>query len=206
MKKRRSCICHAGKMVRMMVYALVLGSVFVVPVQAEEKLNDFDKAVLNWANECAADVVKQFNLAIKSDTLKSGQIFDTLHVPIHNTSPQKYETQYDRYSDKTIRPIIDSYQKKHERISFVILVDRYGYNPTHNTKYAQPITGDSDKDTKWNRTKRIFNDETGLSAAMNTKPYLLQKYSRDTGEEMRDLSVPIIINNQHWGAIRVGYK
>ncbi len=204
--KKLACFLNTGKMVRMMVSAFMLCFMFVVPVQAEEKLNDFDKNVLNLANECAAKVVEQFQHAIKSGTLKPGQVFDTLHVPIQNTYPQKYETQYDKYSDKNIRPIIDGYEKKDERIAFVILVDTYGYNPTHNTKYTQPMSGDSDRDTKWNRTKRIFNDETGLAAAVNTEPYLLQKYSRDTGEEMRDLSVPIYINDKHWGAIRVGYK
>ena len=47
---------------------------------------------------------------------------------------------------------------------------------------------------------------TGLAAARNTEPYLLQKYARDTGEKMADLSVPIFIRNQHWGAVRIGYK
>ncbi len=204
--KRRSCNFSTKKMLLLMIPALLLCIMFAIPVQAKKELSEFDRSVLNWANECAKKVSEQFNHAITSGTLKSGQIFDTLHVPIHNTYPQKYETQYDKYSDKTIRPIIDSYEEKNERIAFVILVDRYGYNPTHNTKYSKPITGDSNHDAKWNRTKRIFNDETGLAAAVNTDPYLLQRYSRDTGEEMRDLSVPIYINNEHWGAIRVGYK
>ena len=40
----------------------------------------------------------------------------------------------------------------------------------------------------------------------NTNPYLLQKYSRDTGEQLADLSVPIWVQGKHWGALRVGYK
>ncbi len=188
------------------VAALLLWTSFIVPARAAESLDSFDKVVLGWANECAEKVVEQFNLYVSSGTLTPGQIFDTFYIPIPNTSPQKYKTQYDQYSDEVMRPIIDSYVKAHKRIAFVILVDRNGYNPTHNTKYAQPITGDTDHDTKLNRTKRIFNDTTGLAAALNTKPFLLQKYSRDTGEKMKDLSVPIYINQQHWGAIRVGYK
>ena len=52
----------------------------------------------------------------------------------------------------------------------------------------------------------MFNDRTGLAAARNTNPYLLQKYSRDTGEQLADLSVPIKVQGKHWGALRVGYK
>jgi len=185
---------------------LLLNILFAATVPAEEQLDFFDQKVLDWAQNCAADVTKQIELSLVSGTLNVGQIFDTFYIPIPETNPQKYRTQYDKYFDEAMRPVIDGYQKKNKRILFAIAVDRNGYLPTHNTKYAQPITGDADYDAKWNRTKRIFNDTTGLAAASNTKPYLLQKYSRDTGEVMSDLSVPIYINGQHWGAVRFGYK
>ncbi len=185
---------------------LLLNLLFAATVPAEEQLDFFDQKVLDWAQNCAADVTKQIELSLVSGTLNVGQIFDTFYIPIPETNPQKYRTQYDKYFDEAMRPVIDGYQKKNKRILFAIAVDRNGYLPTHNTKYAQPITGDSDYDAKWNRTKRIFNDTTGLAAASNKKPYLLQKYSRDTGEVMSDLSVPIYINGQHWGAVRFGYK
>ncbi|WP_274534870.1 hypothetical protein [Salinivibrio kushneri] len=34
---------------------------------------------------------------------------------------------------------------------------------------------------------------------------LLQTYKRDTGEVMHDLSVPLFVAGQHWGAVRMGY-
>ncbi len=201
-----SSFYNPGNIVRVMAHTLLFCLLVAVPAQSEDELDYFDMAVLDWANECAAKVTEQFNLFINAGTLTPGQIFDTFYIPIPSTTPQKYRTQYDQYSDETIRPVLDSYEKEHERILFAIIVDRNGYNPTHNTKYAQPITGDPDHDAKWNRSKRIFNDTTGLAAASSTKPYFLQKYSRDTGEQIRDLSVPIYINNQHWGAVRFGYK
>lgn len=171
-----------------------------------DELENFDREVLVWANECAMKVTKQFTQLLDSGTLTAGQLFDTFYIPIPDTNPQKYKTQYDQLTDETLRHILDEYAKRHPNILFTIAVDRNGYLPTHNTKYSQPLTGDPDHDTKWNRSKRIFNDTTGLAAATNTAPYLLQKYSRDTGEEIKDLSIPIFINGQHWGAIRVGYK
>ena len=185
---------------------LWLNVLFAASALAEDQLDFFDQKILDWAQNCAADVTKQIELSLVSGTLNVGQIFDTFYIPIPKTNPQKYRTQYDQYFDEAMRPVIDGYQKKNKRILFAIAVDRNGYLPTHNTKYAQPITGDADYDAKWNRTKRIFNDTTGLAAASNKKPYLLQKYSRDTGEVMSDLSVPIYINGQHWGAVRFGYK
>jgi len=34
---------------------------------------------------------------------------------------------------------------------------------------------------------------------------LLQRYNRDTGQSMTDLSIPIQYKDRHWGALRVGY-
>jgi len=133
-------------------------------------------------------------------------LFDTFYIPVAGTDPQKFHTQYDTLVDGVLEPILDKYLGKDDRLVFFVTVDQNGYLPTHNSRYSRPLTGNKDEDAKWNRTKRIFNDRTGLAAARNQDPYLLQRYSRDTGEVMSDLSLPIIINNRHWGAIRVGYK
>lgn len=169
-------------------------------------IDKFDLEVKLWAEECRDDAVKQIDLLVSSGKLMVPQLFDTFYIPISDTNPQKFHTQYDRMFDGVITPIIDRYLAMDERLIFVVLVDKNGYLPTHNSKYSRPMTGDSENDTKWNRTKRMFNDRTGLAAARNTKSYLMQRYSRDTGEEMGDLSVPIILYDRHWGAVRIGYK
>jgi methyl-accepting chemotaxis protein len=87
-----------------------------------------------------------------------------------------------------------------------VLVDRNGYLPTHNLRYSQPLTGNLANDLVNNRTKRIFNDKTGLAAARNQAPFLIQRYQRDTGETMVDLSVPVMVKGAHWGALRIGYR
>lgn len=169
-------------------------------------IDKFDLEVKLWAEECRDDAVKQIDLLVSSGKLMVPQLFDTFYIPISDTNPQKFHTQYDRMFDGVITPIIDRYLAMDERVIFVVLVDKNGYLPTHNSKYSRPMTGDSENDTKWNRTKRMFNDRTGLAAARNTKSYLMQRYSRDTGEEMGDLSVPIMLYDRHWGAVRIGYK
>lgn len=176
------------------------------PAYGAEKFGQFDRQVEQWALECRDEATEQFELLLTSGRLSMPQLFDTFYIPIPNTSPQKFRTQYDNLSDGVIRPIIDKILKRDKRLVFVVLVDRNGYLPTHNSRYTKPLTGDPDKDAKGNRTKRIFNDRTGLAAARNRQPVLLQRYSRDTGEIMSDLSVPIFIQNRHWGAVRIGYK
>jgi methyl-accepting chemotaxis protein len=158
------------------------------------------------AEACRDQVSAEMTKLVKGNKLTLAQLFDTFYIPIPDTDPQKYHTQYDRLTDETIRIILDAYLEKDKRIKFVVAVDKNGYLPTHNSRYSKPLTGDGNYDTQHNRTKRMFNDRTGLAAARNEKPYLLQSYSRDTGEMMKDLSVPIYIEGQHWGAIRIGYQ
>ena len=67
-------------------------------------------------------------------------------------------------------------------------------------------------DPVWNnancRNRRLFDDRTGLAAARNQKPFLLQTYRRDMGGGnflvMEDLSAPIFVRGRHWGGFRFG--
>ncbi len=191
-----------------LTYVCLFAFLFLVlPTQVQAvELNAFDQKVKRWAESCRDEVSGQFNLLLTSGKLSVPQLFDTFYIPIPDTSPQKFHTQYDRMTDGVLRPIIDKYLALDKRIVFVVPVDVNGYLPTHNSRYSRPLTGVGDTDTKWNRAKRIFSDRTGLAAAHNKDAYLLQRYSRDTGEVMSDLSVPVVVQNRHWGAIRIGYR
>ena len=158
------------------------------------------------ANQCRDEVVKAFDALITSGQLREGQVFDTFYVPIPNTVPQRYHTQYDTLADEVIRPILDRYLEKDPHFVFVIIQDMNGYIPTHNTKFSQPLTGNPDVDLKRNRAKKMAAHQAGLAASRNTDDYLLHEYVRDTGQVMLDLAVPIYIHKRHWGAVRIGFK
>ncbi|MBF0259529.1 MAG: chemotaxis protein [Desulfamplus sp.] len=190
----------------LIIFSFSLVVYMINPVHSEENLTDFNADVKKWAEECRKEILDQFDKLISSGKLKPTQLFDTFYIPIPDTYPQKYHTQYDTVFDQEIQSIIDRYLIKDKRLLFVIAVDKNGYLPTHNTIFSRPLTGERDIDSINNRTKRLFNDRTGLAAARNETPYLLQKYSRDTGESLYDFSVPIIFQNQHWGAVRIGFQ
>jgi len=137
--------------------------------------------------------------------LTPNQLFDEHYVPIPNTEPQKYHSQFDAFTDGAVQTLEDEFLKD-DQVVFAVLVDKNGYLPTHNTKYSAPLTGDREKDRTGNRSKRMFNDEVGLAAARNTTPFLKQVYQRDTGETMWDLSAPVFIAGKHWGGFRVGFS
>jgi methyl-accepting chemotaxis protein len=89
-------------------------------------------------------------------------------------------------------------------------VDRNGYVPTHNKKYCQPQGPDVVWNTANSRWRRIFNDRTGLASARNTRPFLLQTYRRDMGGGnfivMKEAAAPIVVNQRHWGGLRLAFK
>ena len=187
------------------VYVFLIILFFSFNVNAQE-LTGVHSDMLKIAMECRDNVVSMFNKYLRLGKLTESQLFDTFYIPIPKTYPQKYHTQYDMVTDNELRKILDNCLMQDKRIVFAVAVDKNGYLPTHNTKYSHKLTGKPSIDIKKNRTKRIFNDRTGLAAARNQKTYLLQEYNRDTGVKMYDLSVPIFINGKHWGALRIGYK
>ena len=63
-------------------------------VHAADDLGKFDRQVKSWAEDCRNDVVARFEQAMKSGKLTQAQVFDTFYIPIPNTYPQKYHTQY----------------------------------------------------------------------------------------------------------------
>lgn len=143
---------------------------------------------------------------IATGKISMSDLFDRNYRPVPNTSPQKYKTAFDSFFDQYVSPVQEEILRRKDTLFFAICVDDHGYVACHNLRYSKPLTGDPEVDKVNNRTKRIFDDKTGLKAAQNTEPFLLQTYMRDTGEVMNDISTPVMLNNRHWGAIRLGYR
>ncbi|MBI9050206.1 MAG: PAS domain S-box protein [Anaerolineaceae bacterium] len=201
----RSSIRRRSALLILLIMSFLLAIFIVVDVQVqrhntEEALLAKGKMIASTGAAISQHILEE---AISTGTLTEAQVFDTNYIPIPDTDPQKYHTSYDFYTDEHAVKIQDGFLQDSD-ISFAIMVDINGYLPTHNTIYAMPLTGDVDIDLINNRTKRIFDDETGLAAAQNLEPHLHQIYYRDTGEVIWDISSPIIVNGKHWGAFRVG--
>lgn len=167
----------------------------------EDELQEKGKAKTQAGAKMMERILLQ---ALDSGKLTLNDLFDENYQPIPNTNPQKYHTRFDSFCDQTITTKQDEFLND-SQVAFAVLIDRNGYLPTHNSRYSQPLTGNYEVDLKGNRTKRLFNDKVGLSAARNEKDILVQVYERDTGERIWDISSPIYIQGRHWGAFRIGY-
>ncbi|AEA34233.1 methyl-accepting chemotaxis protein [Hippea maritima] len=151
------------------------------------------------------EIEDTFKKSVENGIISPSDLWDRNYIPVPNTNPQKYKTRFTDFAKKYIQPIEDKYLQMDPNFKFVVLVDNNGYLPAHNTIYDKPLTGDYEKDLVGNRSMRIFNDPTGLAAARNTNPVLLQTYMRDTGVVMNDISTPIYFEGKHWGGLRIGF-
>ncbi|RBH53823.1 MULTISPECIES: methyl-accepting chemotaxis protein [Pseudomonas] len=173
---------------------------------AEVGLDDYHQRVYDLAREGAGQIAARFEADIEQNRISLDDLFDRTYQPIANTSPAKYQTRFDRYTDQVLPAIQEPLLARHEGLVFAIACTPQGYVPTHNQAFCQPLTGNPQQDTLHNRTKRKFDDRTGIRCGSHQQPLLLQTYTRDTGELMHDLSVPIMVKGRHWGGLRLGYK
>ncbi len=180
----------------------------VTPVEA---LSSQEREMLALGNEFARRITETVEKWLATREVTPERLFSFLYYPVPNTDPPKFTTDYDRLSDRDgpggfadIQEQI--YNRAPTVIIYTVTVDRNGYLPTHNKRYSMPLTGNLASDLVNNRTTRIFNDKTGIAAAQSTAPFLIQNYQRDTGETMADLSVPVMVQGKHWGAVRIGYR
>jgi methyl-accepting chemotaxis protein len=173
---------------------------------AEVGLDDYHQRIYDLAREGASQIAARFEADIDAGRISLDDLFDRNYQALPNTSPAKFQTRFDRYTDQVLPTIQEPLLPRHEGLVFAIACTQQGYVPTHNTIFSQPLTGDAQVDTLQNRTKRKFADRTGIRCGSHQQPVLLQTYTRDTGELMHDLSVPIMLKGRHWGGLRLGYR
>ena len=173
---------------------------------AEVGLDDYHQRIYDLAREGASQIAARFEADIDAGQISLEDLFDRHYQAIPDTHPAKYRTRFDRYTDQVLPAIQEPLLPRHEGLVFAIACTQQGYVPTHNQAFSQPLTGDIQHDTLHNRSKRKFADRTGIRCGSHQQAVLLQTYTRDTGELMHDLSVPIMLKGRHWGGLRLGYK
>jgi HAMP domain-containing protein len=145
--------------------------------------------------------------AIDSGVMTVNDVFDPVYEPVKGFEwgdNPRFHTRYDFYTDRVALGFEDRILEASPEFLYAVGSDLNGYVPTHNSRYAQPPTGDKAKDLTTSRTKRKFWTPVHQQAAANLQPVLVQPYARDTGEQAWDVSAPIYIKGRHFGAFRVG--
>lgn len=154
----------------------------------------------------ATTVLREEVLAcLKRHAAGGANVFDQNYQPIAQSDPPRFTTSYDRIVERDLQILFDRVLTDLPGAAYALAVDNRGFAPTHNTKFSRPPNGQREHDLVYCRNKRIFDDPVGIRLAKNREPFLLQTYLRDTGEVINDLSMPIVLDGKHWGAVRIGY-
>ncbi len=158
-------------------------------------------ALIKRANELR----QKYEVKITGLHAQGVNVFDSNYKKIPNTSPQKFETSFTNAFITNMQPLFEEDKPTINGAIYCLVVDRNGYLPAHHKAFSQSMTGDPEIDLLKSRHMRIyFSNQTEQRRATHTKPLLLQTYMRDTGEIVNDLSMPIYINDRHWGALIIG--
>ena len=136
---------------------------------------------------------------------KSGvDVWDRNYRALPGTNPQKYEVGYCRVFEQQVQPLFENALSELKGGVYALIVDSNAYGAIHNLKFSQALTGNYQADLVGNRTRRIWDDATGMRGAKNAQPLLVQTYARDTGEILSEINMPIMLEGRHWGSVRVG--
>ena len=131
-------------------------------------------------------------------------VFDRNYKALGTTRPQKYTLSWGDEFSRRCQPILEACLSDLPKCAYAVAVNTDGYLSAHNLKFSKPLTGDDKVDLVGNRTCRKFEAPGELRAARNTASVLLRTFIRDTGELLCDICMPITVNGQLWGNVRVG--
>lgn len=172
-------------------------------------IRDGNKEFVERAIEAAGEVSAAFEEAVSTGKITFDDLFDNNYIPIEGTDPVQYRTRFLDLTEKILPPILYPRIETDKRTVLCVAIDRNGYIPVHRPHHSQP---QRPGDVEWNathcRNRRIYNDPKRLAAARNTRPYLIQQYSREYDSKkqvLRPIAVPVRIFGKHWGAVRVSY-
>ncbi|MBK1873528.1 methyl-accepting chemotaxis protein [Marinobacter sp. 1-3A] len=168
--------------------------------------SSYHRFFYDQARAGASQIGQIFEQAVRDGKLTENALFDSARKPIPGTQPAKYSSSFDAFTDQFLPQVQEAVKSSHPALVFAIAAAPDGYVPTHNREFAHAPTGDAATDLMRSRSKRLFNDRTGIRCGSHTEDMLLQTYRRDTGEIMHDLSVPVYVNGRHWGGFRLGYR
>ena len=176
-----------------------------------DKIRNDNKEFIEIAIATANSIGTAIERIIATGKVTSEMMFDNRYEPIPGSNPVQYDKPYLAALEQELWPIQEPLLAADDRMVFCGSVDRNAYLPVHNKKYSHPQRpGEVEWNTANCRNKRIFDDRAGLSAARNTRPYMIQYYPRDMGGGhifmMWEIVAPIRVLGRHWGAFRAGYR
>ncbi|PWC89791.1 methyl-accepting chemotaxis protein [Azospirillum sp. TSO5] len=178
--------------------------------RAYDAMIEADSAIIRTVQDTAAALAKALDGALSNGSIGEEALFSTELSTIPGTEPEQCIAPFTELIDRLFPAIQEPVLASNPRFQFCAAVNAVGYLPTHNARYSEP---QRPGETAWNaahcRNRRVFADRSGLAAARNTRPFLLQAYRRDMGGgqmvRLKEVDAPIVVRGRHWGNLRLAY-
>ena len=137
---------------------------------------------------------------------KGTNVFDTNYQKVPNTEPQKFTAAFTKAFESEMIPLYEAAKQQIPNAIYILAIDKKGYLPAHHAAFSKPMTGNPAHDLVHSRHQRIFfSNDSEKRRCTHTESLLMQTYMRDTGQILNDLSMPVFIDNKHWGALIIGF-
>ncbi|MDR6772666.1 methyl-accepting chemotaxis protein [Azospirillum sp. BE72] len=178
--------------------------------RAYRAMVEADSDVIRTAQDTAAALSKALEGALSSGSIGEEALFSTDLSPIAGSDPEQALAPFTELTDRLFPAIQEPVLASNPRFQFCVAANSVGYVPTHNSRYSEPQRlGDPAWNTANCRNRRVFADRSGLAAARNARPFLLQAYRRDMGGgrmvRLKEVDAPIVVRGRHWGNVRLAY-
>jgi methyl-accepting chemotaxis protein len=179
--------------------------------ETTDRLKRENLPLIERAQNAARNIEAKVTEGVDAGRISMDDLFDSNYQPIEGTDPVHYRAANLDFLETVLPEIQEAVLASDSDMILCGSVDLNGYLPVHNKIYSHP---QRPGEPEWNmahcRNRMIFDDRAGLTAARNTRPYLIQNYARDMGGGktvmMKEIDAPIYIKGRHWGAVRTTYK
>jgi methyl-accepting chemotaxis protein len=175
------------------------------------KLIDQEGRFVKAAQEGGERIGQLLANAVASGRISEEALFSPDLKLVQGTDPQQYEAPYTGLTDSLFPEVQEALLAMDPNVQFCAAVNSAGYLPTHNKKYSQPYRqGDRNWNLQHSRHRRLFDDNAGVAAARNSRPFLIQTYMREMGDgqsvRLMEIDAPITVNGRRWGNLRLAYR
>ncbi|MCA1654523.1 MAG: methyl-accepting chemotaxis protein, partial [Sphingomonadales bacterium] len=167
-----------------------------------------DTPMICHAQEAMRAIADVVDRALREDRIGEAAVFDRRYVPIPGRNPVQYDNGFADFADVHVRPILDRFKAKDNRIIGSAITDVNGYLPTHLSERCMT----PGPDPVWNdahcRNRRIFMDEQTRTAIESEKPAMLMTYRMELGDRyipVKNIFVPLWFAGRRWGNFELAY-
>jgi methyl-accepting chemotaxis protein len=172
-------------------------------------LSKQDSEFVSMAEKASVELIALTEKALADGGLSHSALFDTNHVPIPGSNPERFTTQLSVWAKAVWQPFLDSIKLQNAAVQSVVCSSKLGFLPTHLSAYSRNPTGEITHDTRYCRNGRILLDGIDHIAKKSDQDYMMGIYRHEGDgaqhQTVRNVYIPLRFNGERWGDLEIAY-